>query len=361
MNELIYQLQQQSVLQNSYLNISIFLGILLLGLILKRSFSGYLGTFFFQFIKRYAENVNKTDFVGLIKKPLEWLIAIWIFYFAFSFLEFPSYWNLRPSNQFGLLMLIEKGYQLAIFISTTWMILRLIDFIAIVLSSSSSNRERKLHEQLIPFMREFFKIIVLLFSFFLFLGIVFNMNVASIITGLGIGGLAVALAAKESLENLLASFTIFLDKPFVVGDLVKIGNITGVVERVGFRSTRIRTLEKSLVSMPNKKMVDDILDNLSSRVVRRVKFNVGIATQSKQESIFNFVSDLKKYVSENEYCEKDNYIYFQGFADNLYSIQVLYFVNTTDEKLFNQTKENINLEIVKLAHIHTINIELQIR
>ena len=158
------------------------------------------------------------------------------------------------------------------------------------------------------------------------------MNVASIITGLGIGGLAVALAAKESLENLLASFTIFLDKPFVVGDSVKIGNIVGTVERVGFRSTRIRTLEKSLVSMPNKKMVDDVLDNLTNRNIRRVKFNIGLQLENKKENIDKFIAQIKSVVEKHDLTGPDFYIYFQGFDESNYSIFMLYFINTTEKK-----------------------------
>jgi len=210
-------------------------------------------------------------------------------------------------------------------------------------------------------MKEFIKIVVLIFSCFLFLGIVFDMNVASIITGLGIGGLAVALAAKESLENLLASFTIFLDKPFVVGDSVKIGNIVGTVERVGFRSTRIRTLEKSLVSMPNKKMVDDVLDNLTNRNIRRVKFNIGLQLDNKKENIDKFIAQIKSVVEKHDLTGPDFYIYFQGFDESNYSIFMLYFINTTEEKNYIKAREEINLEILALAEKNEIKFAVYVK
>ena len=78
------------------------------------------------------------------------------------------------------------------------------------------------------------------------------------------------MASKESLENLLGSFTIFFDRPFTVGDVVTVGSVTGSVEKVGFRSTRIRTFDKSVVTVPNKNLVDAELDNLGLRPVRRV-------------------------------------------------------------------------------------------
>ncbi len=103
----------------------------------------------------------------------------------------------------------------------------------------------------------------------LILRFAFNYNITTVLTGLSIVGAAIALSLRESLENLIASFVIFFDKPFTTGDLVKVQNITGNVERIGLRSTRIRTEQKSYVTVPNKQMVDSILDNLSLRSQRK--------------------------------------------------------------------------------------------
>src|SRR6478609_10892106 len=97
----------------------------------------------------------------------------------------------------------------------------------------------------------------------LLLRFTFHYDISKLVTGLSIVGAAIALATKESLENLIASFIIFFDKPFTTGDLVKVQNITGNVERIGLRSTRLRTGDKSYVTVPNKQMVDSILDNIS--------------------------------------------------------------------------------------------------
>ena len=123
---------------------------------------------------------------------------------------------------------------------------------------------------------------------------VFDVNIAALATGLGIGGIAIAMASKESLENLLGSFTIFLDKPFTYGDIVTVNGYTGVVEKVGFRSTRIRTFDKSIVTVPNKNMVNAELDNLGMRPIRRVKFSIGLVYGTKVEQIKSIVKDLEK-------------------------------------------------------------------
>ena len=100
-------------------------------------------------------------------------------------------------------------------------------------------------DQLIPFIIEIGKILIYVLGAFIVMGSIFNVNIAALATGLGIGGIALAMASKESLENLLGSFTIFFDKPFTVGDIVTVGSVTGTVEKVGFRSTRVRTFDKA--------------------------------------------------------------------------------------------------------------------
>ena len=113
------------------------------------------------------------------------------------------------------------------------------------------------------------------------------------------------MAAKESLENLFGSFVIFLDRPFVVGDIVTVTNVTGVIESVGFRSTRIRTFDKSLVTVPNKKMVDAEVDNLGMRSSRRTKFNLGITYETSKSQIKKITRDIKKIIDQHPNTDKN--------------------------------------------------------
>ena len=109
-----------------------------------------------------------------------------------------------------------------------------------------------------------------------------------------------ALAAKESLENLIASFVIFFDKPFYTGDVVKVNNITGTVEHIGLRSTRIRTQEKTLVTVPNKQMVDSVVDNLSMRNQRRAEIKLEFVPKTTTENIENLITELKKILQSGK-------------------------------------------------------------
>jgi len=122
---------------------------------------------------------------------------------------------------------------------------------------------------LIIFFREFLKVILIIVCILVMIRYVFNQDITKLLAGLSIVGAAIALAAKESIENLIASFIIFFDRPFTVGDLLKVQQVNGTVEKIGLRSTRIRTTERTYVTIPNKQMVDSIVDNLSLRNKRR--------------------------------------------------------------------------------------------
>ena len=147
-------------------------------------------------------------------------------------------------------------FSLLLIITIFWTILQSIEYIGVRLIFRAEQTDSKVDDQLIPFAIEIGKVLVIIFAIVIVLANVFDQNVTALAAGLGVGGVAVALASKESLENLLGSFTIFLDKPFQVGDVITIGSITGMVEKVGFRSTRVRTFDKSIVTVPNKNLVN---------------------------------------------------------------------------------------------------------
>ena len=145
------------------------------------------------------------------------------------------------------ILLFIKIFTLVLIFAVYKILVKVIDYIGLILKDRAAQTENKMDDQLIPFAIEIGRILVVIFALFFVLGNVFGINITALATGLGIGGIAIAMASKESLENLLGSFTIFFDRPFTVGDVVKVGNVTGLVEKVGFRSTRLKTFDKSVV------------------------------------------------------------------------------------------------------------------
>jgi MscS family membrane protein len=252
----------------------------------------------------------------------------------------------------GLKMLINKGFSLIYVYSIFWIFLKVIDFIGLILNKRAEATENKMDDQLIPFIVEMAKIITYLFALVIVMGNVFEIDITALAAGLGIGGIALAMASKESLENLLGSFTIFFDQPFTVGDTVTVGTVTGTVEKVGFRSTRIRTFDKSLVTVPNKKMIDAELDNLGLRPVRRVKFNIGLTYETASEQIKAIVTDIQAMINQHPKTNQDGRVRFQEFGSSSLDIMVMYFVDSPKWNDLIDVKEDVNYKIMEIVKKH---------
>lgn len=342
-----------SFFENSIISYCLLAGIILLGLILKNFLAKRLAFLLFRSFRKISGDISPEKFLVLLAKPLEFLLLILTFYIAFYQLNFPASWKLVSQDQFGLRMLLLKSFEIIITISVTWILLRIIDFLAFVFDRRSSVGRASSDIQLIPFLKETAKIIICIFSLFFILGAIFDLNIASLIAGLGIGGLAIALAAKETLENLLGSFTIFMDKPFIVGDFVKVGSISGTVEKIGFRSTRLRTVDKTYLTVPNKKMVDAELDNLSLRTQRRVAFTIGLSYLTTAEQLKAIVQDIRKSIDTHPLTNhKDSRVKFSDLGEDSLNIMVLYFIDSVDEDLFLNIREEINFKIMEIVHNH---------
>lgn len=325
-----------------------FAGTILVGLIFQRLLSKLLTLFVYKVLQKYTPEVGFDHLLALLRKPMGILIMLIAFYIASTHLDFPAEWNIESIEKFGLRLFIYRTYQVLVVLSVTWIFLRVIDFFGAVFMHRASLTESKMDDQLVPFLKETVKVVISILAFFFILGAVFKVNVASLIAGLGIGGLAIALAAKESLENLLGSFTIFFDKPFLIGDLIKVGNIEGKVENIGFRSTRIRTADKSFVTVPNKKLIDNELDNFSLRTQRRVTFNIGISYVTKVNQLKNIVAEIQQYIEAHSQVTKgETQVRMFGFDVNSINIMVVYFINTIDYTTYLTVREEINYKIME--------------
>jgi MscS family membrane protein len=329
------------------------LGILMVGILFRQILSKGLSWIAYKVLRNYSkEEIGYKKFLELLRKPFSFFIALLTIYFAFSQLNFPLNWNIGPIEKWGLRMFLMRSMQTLIVISFTWIILRIVDFGGLILMQRALQTESKTDDQIIPFVKESVKIIVMIISLFSILGAVYNMDITSLIAGLGIGGLAIALAAKESLENLLGSFTIFFDKPFIIGDLIKVGNVEGNVEKIGFRSTRIRTLEKTFVTVPNKKLVDTELDNLTNREIRRIKFDFGLRYDTPMEKIDLIIEDIKLLIENDPLRFDEVSVHFYEFGTSALIIRVIYFANTAIWKDYMDMRENINFGIIKIVKKH---------
>jgi MscS family membrane protein len=326
-----------------------FAGIILAGLLLKQVISKLISIICYRMLKRYSAGVTIQEFHDLLRRPFSLVILLIIGYLAFDRLSIPTEWNVAPIEKFGVRLLIWKLYLIALIISIARIFLRLVDFFGLILSRRASRTESRVDDQLVPFFRDSLKILLAIFSFFFILGTVFNVNIVTLIGGLGIGGLAVALAAKETLENLFGSFTIFLDKPFIVGDMVRVGDIQGHVETIGLRSTRIRTVDKSLVTVPNKKMVDAELDNITQRSMWRCRQVVSLIYKTTAADLKIIISQVLQFLDNHPNIRNGSTVNFDNLGPSSIDILIVYFVLTSEADVFQAIKEEVNFHMMEIV------------
>lgn len=325
--------------------------VVLLGLLFKRLVSRLFSRALFKIFKGFAEEVNGETFVSLLLRPIESFITFCSIYLAINSLKHPLDIILHRSKNKSEITVgdcLDKVFLFLIILSVFWIILRIIDFIAFVLKNKAARTNNKADDQLVPFLKELTKTMACFIGFFVLLGFVFEINVLTLITGLGIGGIAIALAAKESLENLIGSFTIFLDKPFTVGDVVKVDGIEGTIEKVGFRSTWLISPDKTTIVIPNRAMIDGVLENVTLRNYRRVNFFIGIVYETAEADIKLIIKAIGGFLAAHP-DTKDGYATFDNFGDSALNIQVVYLVRNMDHGKYVLVKEEINFKLMEIV------------
>ena len=280
------------------------------------------------------------------------MLVVLISVIAFDRLNFPQQLNVNVYHVTSK-QIVESSIMGVIIIAITWVILRLIDFIVLVLQQRQLSAPTG--DQLVLFFRDFLKVIVIILAGIIVLKFCFDAHIGNLITGLSIVGAALALAAKESLENLIASFIIFSDKPFTAGDLVKVNNFQGHVERIGLRSTRIRTAEKTLVIVPNKQMVDSIVDNWSMRNRLRNEIRTELSPQTSSQKIQLATDEIKKIVTGKQEVVLSSSVFLTEITKNAALIITEYFTAyslSADE--LSQLKQDITIDIKKMLEQNEI-------
>lgn len=334
---------------NSYQSIGIALLILLVGYILRKSVSRFFSHFLFRFFKKFSSDEGHDEFISLLKRPLQFIIVLVSLYLALIQLRFPDFFNWDSGDIERASRILHRIYGTFMAIAMTWLLLRIVDYVIMVLYRRALQTEDKSDDQIILFMKDLIKVVIVVLALFFVLSAIYRVNITSLVAGLGIGGLAVALAAQETLSNLLASFIIFLDKPFKAGDQVSFDNITGTIEKVGFRSTQVRTLDKSLLTVPNKSLTDGPLNNITLSPFRRVKFAVGLTYDTPSVRIQKVIVEIREVLRNHPDTRDDFTVAFSDFSAHSLDIMVLFFVYSNEWERMVKVKEEINFEIMRIV------------
>jgi MscS family membrane protein len=349
------------ILENKVTDILWLIIILGFGLLLRRYLSDFISKILYRFIRH--DGVSIYTCISLLRKPVNFLITLIIIYLSFSFLKFPISWHIPPAEVFGLRMILNKTFQGLLILAFAQIVAAIIKFIALIFQEKANITDSKMDDQLVSFFRDLSVVFSFIFAFLILLGSVFGVNVGTFVAGLGIGGLAIALAARETLENLFASFTLFLDLPFVVGDKIQLDKVLGRVEKIGFRSTRVRTDEGSLITVPNRLITAQSLENQTSRVFSGVEFTLKLQTDVAVEIIQEIVEEIQEYVKNHKMIYKPDtgVTHFYGFGDNSLDVIVSYHVATNNSKKLKEVREEINLKIMHIIEQSKANYTVPIR
>jgi len=220
----------------------------------------------------------------------------------------------------------------------SWFVWRLIDGFSAYFSARAAHTQTALDDQLVPFISKTLKIF-LIFTLVLVLAQNMGYSISGLIASLGIGGLAIAMAAKDTIANIFGSIMILVDRPFTVGDWIKTNEFEGVVEEVGFRS---------LVNVPNSQLANMVIDNIDAMPKRRVKMRIGITYDTTPEKMQLAIAAIEKILKNHVGVDQVfSLVKFDAFEDSSLSIFLYYFTKSTHWDEYLQVRQEINLEIMQ--------------
>ena len=179
---------------------------------------------------------------------------------------------------------------------------------------------------------------------------VWGINVGGLLTGLGIGGLAFALAAKDTAANIFGSVALLLDKSIRIGEWIRVGEVEGTVEDIGMRTTKIRSFEKSLITLPNQVIANSPIENYSRRGVRRIKMTIGVTYNTSSQQMQKILEEIKEMLQNHKrIAQKETMLVnFTTFDDSALGIFIYTFSNTSHWESYMKIKEDVNLKIMKI-------------
>ncbi|TAD83164.1 MAG: hypothetical protein EAY75_15250 [Bacteroidetes bacterium] len=339
-----------NTLQSYLISLALIAGIFLFRSLLSHFLAGFIA----RIVRTKNPPFNKARFDALVISPTQFFLMVLVVIIAVARLNFPDVLNvdLYRTSVHEALEAVAKGVLVGSFV---WLCNRLMSYVSELLHEKATQSADRTDDQLIVFFRDFFRVLLWIIGFLLILKFSFGFPLSTVLTGLSIVGAALALAFRESLENLIASFIIFFDKPFTIGDLIEVEKVTGNIEKIGLRSTRIRTTEKTYTTVPNKKMVDSVLNNLTLRTQRNVATVLELDLETPAESIARLVASIDQLLQHKDI--EDANVFFSDTGKAAHTVQIDYFVATeVTIKAFFGLRQFINLALLDLLKQHNIQL-----
>lgn len=287
-------------------------------------------------------NTFDDEIVDVVKKPVDFLFIVIGAKFAIDVL------NLSGDIQSFLDQVLRSGFIIVLF----WGILNVLTTVTANLHNVTNRFGDKVSIHVANFVIKSIRLFIIILGAIAVLQ-EWGYNVSGFLASMGLVGMALALAAKDTAANLFGSLVIFIDKPFKVGDWIKTPQVEGFIEAIGVRSTKVRTFAQALVTVPNATLANSAILNWSAMGKRRVKMDIGLTYDTPGEVVENIISDIKGMLKNHPEIHQDTiHIYFSEFAASSLNIFCYYFTKSTNWGEFMRVREDTYLKIMKIVEKH---------
>jgi len=319
----------------------------LLGVLLAGFVTGKIVAFVLDHQSRHLRDRGRSTVTAMLlsslARPVTLLALAASLYLAQTFM------NLTFDGRSIVPMWINLCRTLAV-LAAGWFIYRLVDVVEFYLHNLTGKTETLLDDQLVPLIRKTLRVFVVIVAVLFIAQNIFHWNVGALIAGLGIGGLALALAAKDTLANLFGSVTIFADRPFQMGDWVRIQGHEGTVEEVGFRSVRLRLFSGRQVTIPNAIVANETIENVSRRPFIRHDMTVGVTYDTPPDKLQRGVEIIYEMLADRAEAfppDKPGRVHFTVFGASSLNIAVTWWFIPPEWEPYLQFTHEFDMELLR--------------
>ena len=266
-------------------------------------------------------------------------VMVLVWYYAIRLLGLPE----------ELIGPLARGIKFLMGVTAIWVVYRYVDVLGSQIASNEDVQLTRFDDVLIPMLRKILRMFVVVVGIVL-IAEWMGKEWKTALGALGIGGVALAFAAQDTISNFFGSITVLFDRPFGIGDWIKVGDVEGTVERVGFRSTRVRTFYNSIITVPNAKMANTQVDNYGARQFRRVRIMLSLPYDTPPEKIEAFCEGVRELIRLQPFTRKDYYhVYLNQMAASSLDVLLYLFFETPDWSTELRERHRLFLDILDLA------------
>ncbi|WP_335869047.1 mechanosensitive ion channel family protein [Bacillus sp. 2205SS5-2] len=336
--------------KDSLKDLSISAGILVAFFIFRKIFTKYVLKIMLKLSSK-ARSKFFTHVFHSFENPIAWLFIIFGIFIAAD--SFPFMEQNNP--------LFKKIFRSLVILQITWGLFNLTSASSVLFKSFRDKYSIEMDEILIPFISKGLRFVVLAISFSI-IAQEFEYDVNGFVAGLGLGGLAFALAAKDVIGNFFGGIIIITERPFSIGDWVETPSVEGTIEDISFRSTKIRTFEQAIVTVPNAILANEPITNWSKMGKRRITFNLGLTYNTPNEKIQRVVHRLEFLLQNHDEIHKETiFVRFNEFNTNSLDLFLYFFTNTTQWGEYLRVREEINFQILDILEEEEVDVAFPTR